>query len=420
MEQVVHLPTANALEIDLPELHQAFTDPRADYVGTFVFVDQNGSTQMKTDQTGSKWKSQLAWFYVRVTEIAQEVCPLAHTKYLGDGILITVDDKYAVEAINMAIKIDEAISAASQPRNDHSTADIDFNVSIGIATGDVVRFRAPDGGVDHVGLPVDKARRLCDTASPKAIFIDDTTRDAANMNRVESRIGFALNRRGAQYRGDRQLTPAKGLHEPIGYYEILWEQQLFGVRSAVVTESTAAAVVDPSPTRPGAEPLRHQPQPKTATTAKQERCVGRVKVWYQDRGFGFVTGPSGEEFYFNRKLMVFPDEDARKLAKNVELAFVALPSSTEKNRRAGGVLLVGEYADGVLTALPTSKPYGWITVKDEEGNRHPVYMALTVQTRKFAKGTELSFKVSASPHGAAAQDVELVSDDDDQPAANIA
>jgi len=75
------------------------------------------------------------------------------------------------------------------------------------------------------------------------------------------------------------------------------------------------------------------------------------------------------------------------------------------------ILVMGEQADGPLVAQPTNKPYGWIRVEDEQGNRHLVYVPQReLSGRKV--GDILGFTVSANDKGAFACHVEPITEDE--------
>src|SRR5438105_4186060 len=82
---------------------------------------------------------------------------------------------------------------------------------------------------------VDTASRLCDVASPQAIFVDEDTVASAQMNRVSGNIGRGLDRTPSEYQGSLERTSLRGFPGPVGYYEIKWDQQLFGLKSRVMT-----------------------------------------------------------------------------------------------------------------------------------------------------------------------------------------
>jgi class 3 adenylate cyclase/cold shock CspA family protein len=378
---------------------------------TIVVIDVIDSTAMKEKEAQVTWLPSLGWMYDTVTEIATGAVPDVVVKYLGDGIMLVVGTDHTTEAVNLAIKVQEAITEAAKS-HDGAKGMIDFTCSVGISTGAVVGFTTPSGSPDFVGSTVDKAFRLCSAANAKAIFVDTATLGAANMMRIRSVFGAVVNRTSDQYQGEVQKAPLKGFREPVAYHEILWDQQLYGVKSASVTASTErlrpVPAVNPAPAR----------KAPAERAGKSDRRHGAVKFWNAERGYGFIRDPrTGEEFHFNLKLLAYPD-DAEKLAPHKEVAFIALePNGSDKHPQAAAVLLVGEPAEGPLVVLPEGRPYGWIRVEDELRNSHLIYVPIRdLAGRKV--GDVLEFIVNASERGAFAEQVELAGDDvEDQTAA---
>ncbi len=391
------------------QLREAFADVQSREGRTVVFIDQVGSTAMKEQQPEAGWLPALGWLYDTVTAIATEADNSAEIKYLGDGIMISFDSDRATDAVNVAVRVQEAINDANLGRTGAKGA-VDFNCSVGVSTGSVVAFLTPTGSRDYVGTVVDKARRLCDAASPKAIFVDRATASAANVMKIISRLGIALGRGPEQYQGDVQRAPLKGFDQPVEYYEIFWDQQLYGLKSEAVTRSAdrmRPAVVSPaasriaSPGRPGAG----------AQNALEERHAGEVTCWKPDANFGFVRDPrTGEDFYFRANHMVYPEDAAESMDIGTQLVFVANGStSAEKKRHAVGILVVGDYAEGTLK-LPEGKAHAWLKVQDQSGNRHHIYTSRPV-VQHFTPGMVLSFKVGANEKGGLAEEIETPQDE---------
>ena len=156
------------------QLREAFADVDSANPARSSSSTRSGSTAMKEQQPEASWLPSLGFMYDTVTAIVVRICPDAEIKYLGDGIMISLDSDRATDAVNIAIEIQEAINDANQGRTGAKGA-VDFNRSAGISTGAVVAFPTPTGNRDYVGTVVDKARRLCDAASPKAVFVDRAT-----------------------------------------------------------------------------------------------------------------------------------------------------------------------------------------------------------------------------------------------------
>jgi|SRR5271165_5135223 len=385
------------------QLREAFADPQSREDRSVVFIDQVGSTAMKEQQPESGWLPALGYLYDTVTTIAIRINPDAEIKYLGDGIMISFDSDRATEAVNMAIQAQEAINDANQGRAGSKGA-VDFNCSVGVSTGPVVAFLTPTGSRDYVGTVVDKARRLCDAASPKGILIDRATAAAANIMRLASRVGGALGRTPEQYQGDVQRVPLKGFDQPVDYYEVFWDQQLHGLKSEGVTSSADRM-------RPVVAPVPNQDlavvRPAGKGTTLEERHVGEVTCWKPEANFGFIRDQrTGEDFYFRGSHMVYPEDGTESMAVGSRAVFVATGRSDNTRKRwAVAILVVGDYAEGTLK-LPDAKAHGWLRVTDELGNSHHVFTPRAA-VQRYAPGTLLSFKVGSNEKGGIAEEIEL-------------
>ena len=385
------------------QLRDSFADPQSREDHSVVFIDQVGSTAMKEQQPESNWLPGLGWLYDTVTTIAMQGNPDAEIKYLGDGIMITFDSDRATEAVNVAIQVQEAINDANLGRTGAKGA-VDFTCSVGVGTGPVVAFLTPTGGRDYVGTVVDKARRLCDAASPKGILIDRATAAAANIMRIASRVGTALGRTPEQYQGDVQRIPLKGFDQPVDYYEVFWDQQLHGLKSEGVTSSAdrMRAVAAPA-----AGPSLSVVRPAGKPSSPEERHAGEVTCWKPESNFGFIRDQrTGEDFYFRGGHMVYPEDATESLAVGSRAVFLAT-GHTDNNRKrfAVAILLVGEYAEGTLR-LPEGKAHAWLRVTDELGTSHHVFTP-RAPVSQYTPGTVLSFKVGSNEKGGIAEEIEL-------------
>lgn len=380
--------------VNVRTLAEAVRYPEGKFNGTYMFVDIVGSTFMKQNQPEQSWVTQLGWFYEKTNELVDESGVFFDRKYLGDGIFLSTSDDNATKAVVLAIKLQETLQEANK-MNGHAMGLINFNVAISLVSGQSYQFRAPDGLVDYVGMTIDKASRLCGLASPRAIFIDPDTRDAAHMGKVSSRVGEILGRHGDQYLGDRISKPVKGIREAVEYYEVLYDQGFFGVKNEaageVVTGNPIKSITHPAPVLPVHE---------------RRRFSGTLKKGYSaERGFGFITADNGEDFYLSENVLVYA-EDKSKLHEGAQLAFVALPPlQAGKSRRAGAALIVGEMADGELVCQPAAHKPGWIKIEDRLGTQHLVFVTANEQTSGYKKGEILSFEVRANNKGSYAHDI---------------
>jgi class 3 adenylate cyclase len=387
------------------QLRDAFASPDSRTERTIVVVDMNDSTRMKEAQPQAAWLPTTGWFYDTVTGIALGAVGNVVIKYFGDGIMLVFDVDQATDAVNAAIRIQEAIKDARGTGG--AMGMVEMTCSVGISSGEVISFTTPNGAPDFVGTQVDKAFRLCSAANANAIFVDPQTVGAANVNRFKSRVGAALGWSWEEYLGDPQRTALKGFAAAVSYHELKWDHQLYGVASKEVTASTDRLSVAP------VSQIHSAAAPRNAAgTAGCERHRGEVTCWQPDRGFGFVRDTStGESFWFSPRRFVYPDS-VDNLSVGAELVFVAVAAAEgKKSRQAGAILVVGEQADGPLVSLPTDKPYGWLRVEDDQGNRQLVYVPQRELTG-YKIGDILGFTVGANDKGAFASRVEHISDDE--------
>ncbi len=383
------------------QLRDAFASSESRTERTIVVVDVNGSTAMKESQPQAAWLPTIGWWYDIVTELAQSAVPSVVIKYLGDGIMLVADVDQATDAVNAAIEIQEAIRDAGRGTSG-AMGMVKITCSVGVSSGEVIGFTTPSGVLDFVGAQVDKAFRLCSAANENAIFVDTQTLGAANVTRFRSRVGTALGWASEQYLGDPQKVTLKGFGQPVAYHEIKWDHQLYGVASAEVTASTDRL----RPASAGRTQLVHEAPPVLPSTVERHR--GEVTCWRPDKGFGFICdASSGESFWFAPKRLVYTD-NAESLAPGAEVAFVAVGMAEgRKCRQAGAILVVGEQADGPLVSLPIGRPYGWIRVEDEQGNRHLVYVPQR-ELSGYKVGDILGFTVGANDRGSYAGQVEPI------------
>ncbi len=370
---------------------------------TVLFGDIVGSTGIKETQTETSWVKGTMFLYSAVENaMSAALREVATRKYLGDGVMIAAPAMYAAEMVNTGIKLLEAISDARKGRAG-GKGEIDYNITVGVATGDVREVAMPDGRRDFIGQVPDKASRLCSLATTKGLLVDVATVAAANMTLIRSRVGVALDRRVEEYLSPRDSAPLKGFAQKVDFHEIMWSDQFFGVKANNLTSSVARleAATRPEPASP-TPPA--PPSPAAATAARFDRKVGTIKCWDRGRGFGFVT-VDGEDFHICPQHVVY-QEDLGKLVPGQRVAFVAGPATDSRKRpEALAVLLIGGYAQGFVTALPEGRPYGWIRVVDLAGNAHPMFMPRDGLADAVARGCVVDFRVKEGPRGAYAAEV---------------
>jgi class 3 adenylate cyclase len=382
------------------QLREAFAAEESRLEVTCLVIDQAGSAGAKEKQPEAAWLSSLGWLFDTVIQIATSIVPNVTIKGIGDGLMLTYSSDEATQAIVTAILIQEAINDANGGPNG-TKGKVDFKCYAAIATGKAVSFETPGGGHDFVGSVIDRAHRLCGAANKQAIFIDGDTAAAANMGRISSRVGTALHYAAKDYQGELQRVPVKGFGQPVEYYEILWSQQRYGLLSDTMTDTTdRIAQLRPAETS--------VPAVSSSQSQRAERHQGEIKCWFPDKKFGFIEDPkTGEEFHFTRNAVVYP-EDLEDDISDAQVAFVALDApAVGKKRRAAGILVVGEDAEGVLVSLPAGRSYGWIRLQDPFGNVHLVYAPMPANA-SYRLGEALGFRVAINDRGVYAADIARV------------
>lgn len=396
----------DAKKVSPPPLHEAFQTPDCHVSVTTLFIDVANSTAMQQNEPEGSWVPQMGWFYQKVNDLLIELRATVpedvDTKYLGDGIMVTTSSRFAAELVNFGIRVQEEVNKASRRAADGGKNKIFFNVAIGVATGKVYRFTAPDGLVDYVSKVVSTARRLCDAATPRAVFIDEAT-SFTNMSFVTSQYGEAEGRETPEYLGDRSFAPLKGLREPIAYYEILWEVNRFGVKGETATTAVEQARDAGKAT-------------KTASLSidKPQRFSGVVKAWNGERGYGFITNDAGQDFYFNPQLLAYA-EDAADVRIGDRVAFMGLPPAKNGAAPQAAVILFDdEDAEGTVQSLPThDRKYGWIVIEDGRGTRHFVYLGIEAAPKVIQRGDKVEFTVRVGHQGASATKVRRPGEPDE-------
>jgi class 3 adenylate cyclase/cold shock CspA family protein len=320
-----------------------------------LFADIVGSTQMKS-QGVVTWLPTVGKFYDIVSEFVGKHNGQV-VKFLGDGAIAEFSDNEAEAAINAAILIQEALKDA------RNQTQFICHCSIAITTGRPVTFAGPGGVNDLIGAEVDKAARLCGAAESGAIWVDSATISAANMARVSSVVGFALKREADEYHTNEETIQLKGFGEPIRYREIIWERQTFGVRSAVVSDIVTAGVSTSIPTQtPRRDPERNW-------------MTGRIVRWDAERGHGFIRpdAESRDRFVLRATLV-----DAA-LETGDRVAFLPRPAVKEgRNDIAACVVRLGGKYSCAVMALPPRKDYGFVAVRDHNGNQGRLFMPTPV------------------------------------------
>jgi class 3 adenylate cyclase len=365
----------------MTQLKEAFNDPSCRSDQIVMFIDMTDSTAMKASTPEVNWLPTFGWFFDAVSDVVER-CSGRIVKFLGDGVMVVFSPDDGAAAINAAVLVQELLGKARAEKQ------YDCNCSVGIAVGKVVHFTVGAGGAeDYIGTVVDRSARLCSGANAGSVFVDSSTVNAANMYHVQSRIGAALNRTPEEYVGAIQELPAKGFHNPIRYYEIIWDHSPHGVKTSTVSElarseGTARSIASPTPPRP-------IPDRQSAWLA------GRVQRWHVDRGIGFIVSGE-EEFYFDSRFVV----DSRSMAVGDQVFFIPRdPLVTGRNRVAAVIIAMGQRLN-VRVGHINTRGFGFAELSDGRGNAESLFLSLGIDTaRALRLGQEVDVVVAVNARG---------------------
>lgn len=353
-----------------------------------LFADMVGSTDLKLRSAEVGWLPTVGRFLDLVSEAVRYHDGVV-IKYLGDGALAVFGDEQAASAINAAIKIQESLEA-----DNDSNRLRNCQCRIGIATGRVVEYQGPGGVVDYVGTVVDLAARLSSSASAGAIWADLDTIDAANLNRIKSRVGDVLRRSSRDYVSEAQKVELKGFQQPVIYKEVIWAQASKGVSNEVATRlvDRAAALQ-----RASEVPQREQP------------LVGTVTVWKEDLGHGFIRTAENGDFYIDRRFVV----DRVDLVPNRSVAFLERPPMIPgKQPVAACVVQEGQRVVGPIVTLKDR--YGFIGMRDSNNNQMNLFVYFGDQISEYNHGQTIAAMVVPGQRGGlAGKPLESLDDADD-------
>ncbi|MFE3054820.1 adenylate/guanylate cyclase domain-containing protein [Nocardia sp. NPDC059239] len=383
---------------------------------TCMFVDMRNSAGQKFEKSTMAWLSEFLKMFRILDECRAGMQVLSVSRPMGDGGMVVVDSDHAHQLLNMGIEFMERITEAASAKDGHPIGEIDIAMSIGFATGSAFRYRLEEGGVDHLSPVCDRASRLCSAASAHAILVDGDTVDAANMRSVHSKLGIILHRTPEEYRGPRERVPLQGIPDPVEYHEIFYGASLFGLRASAVTEVTrtprAASVSSAPAGRIVVSSTTAASQPPPAGAAAGQR-VGRVKQWFADRGFGFITDLAGTDFHISSRAVFYEDDVECLSSSGTEVVFLTAPPAREgQTARAVNVLVAGQRADGVIRTIHPERPFGFIEVTDDRNHRMSFHFHVSDEMRKqFKVGNEVSFEVAVNPKGGRAIKIEQLVDD---------
>lgn len=369
------------------KLFENIRDPNLRVGKAVMFADIVDSTGMKEREPEASWLITFGYVYDVIREVVEAGEHGVLVKYTGDGALVVYGDDYATDAINDAIRIQEAIKEDVEKRA------VTVSCSIGIASGVVVEFETSHG-VDYLGTIVDRADRLCSIASAGAIFVDTATTASAQMTRVHSKVGDVLGRTTDEYQGPVERANVPGFVKPVEYHEIKWDLELRGVKSKAVTATAES--------RTPALALRQPPTVPNGSAIGRRGIRGTVQMWDKEKGRGPVVGADGQEFYCDSRFTVSQDG----LERDDIVYFVPQPAS-EPGRHpiATATVYIGQEVDAIVINV-REQGYGFLQVLDQRNNAQDIFFVVSEAPDGIQRGEAVTCEIVETGRGVRAEGLE--------------
>ncbi|RKN23860.1 adenylate/guanylate cyclase domain-containing protein [Micromonospora musae] len=338
-----------------------------------LFVDMVGSTDLKLRSPEVEWLPTMGRFLDLVDEAVRKHGGTV-VKYLGDGVLAVFGDEQAANAINAAIMIQESLEADNDGNRLRNC-----QCRVGLATGKVVEYEGPGGVVDYVGTVVDLAARLSNAASAGAIWADMATTDAANLNKISSRVGRALKRGSREYVSEHeQKVDLKGFAKSIIYKEVIWAQASKGVSNEVTTMMADRAANQ-----------RRSDEPA------QRTVEGTVTSWMAEPGRGFIRTTDEGDFYVDRRFLGGGGTD---LTVGRTVMFIPRPATRADGRPVAGCTVQdGQQVTGQFVTLHDR--YGFIRLADSSGNPMNIFVYLGAKATTYEIGQAVTVTLAPGRRG---------------------
>ncbi len=367
---------------------------------TILFADLYGSTAYKLNHSDLDWVPVIGQFYKLATKAIEERGGQV-TKFIGDAVMATFDD--AGDALRAAITIQETIEEERR-RNNRG-----LPCKIGIATGPAYRYQTSDGKFDYLGTTVDIAARLAEEARGFAILLSSKTYQAADVLRVTSRAGLALNREPEEYFGEKIAhDKMKGIKDVVYYYSLFWQGS-----KAYVDDKPAEQSVPPAP--PGAAKpagMGGSPTPpgKLEAGVRYRGVVERITP--QRYGWISLSLASGqaESIFFHENQTL-----ERQLPSPGEVVHFLVRERHDGKRQACSIVRQGSELKGKITRYtPPGDMFGFLAAKDEDLQDVMFYFVTYDISGDIHTGDEVSFKVSENPRGLKAVQIKPLHQGKDQ------
>jgi class 3 adenylate cyclase len=362
-----------------------FANPNNRQRRTVMFVDMNDSTLMKQSTDEVYWRAACAYLF---DTVFKEHLPLASTakvnssggetpiefpvtKYLGDGVMAVFAERGPEEVLNVAIRIHNQIDLLGRKKI------VKFTCSIGIAHGEVVEWMSAFGP-DYIGSLVDKAARLQSEAPPGAIWIDDSTFQAGNMETPAAGTSEFEHTPLRTFVGPERNVELRGFKEPVKYHEVRWKPASDDTAPASAGALSATGV----------------------RAAMPEVGTGSVRQWLKDTGHGFIISPYQAFYYTDRRFLA----DGGDLEPGQRVFFlIREPLVPGKNRVAACVVRFGGTYSGRVSRV-TDKGYGFVQIVDSMGNLWSMFLYLGDNSAGIEVGDEVRFEIGENDRGPCGKD----------------
>lgn len=383
------------------------TDVAANYEGNvykiLLHIKVTNAKDIKARENEQVWLKHFGWFFNMISEKVAEVENAAVLKFLNDGMVAAFSEEQAAEVLNTAVAIQEAML---EHRN---RTGIPLECSLGISSGEVVKFTFGKNRFDYLGKVVDRAQSLAEVANGNAIFVDVDTVDAANLRKLESEVGKSLNppRGVADYRGELYQYKFKGIQGLVRYHEIFWYSFRFGISPAFETERLTQEGT-PAPVeriKPKLEPVTADFSPAPTSVNNENRCRGKVIQAFEEKGYGFIHSNEFPQNIFFHCSQVIGDVPAQ-IGDQAHF----IPQITPKGEQAHSVIVVGNVLSGEVEWFDAQKGFGFITIRDQSSRKIDFFVAKTeVETELFPQ-MQVEFVVGENEHGLTARNVQKIGD----------
>ena len=353
------------------KLYEAISNPDSDVEGKILVLDIANSTAMKESQDEASWLVNYAKLFDGVIQCIPTTGHIV--KYLGDGLMIFFSTDRQTDAINSAIKMQEAIDDLVERKV------ISCACAIGIASGSFKKIPLGESGFDYMGLVVDRAFRLCAAAMPKAIFVDVLTIDAANSTRIQSILGKAAKWKPHQYTGSLESLRLKGFSQPVEYHEVTWSNTRFGAKSVAAKPELSGALAEPQRT------LRTLRTPEPEAPKGPATLFGRFGGWTEKEGkiSGIVTSEDGMRYFCHRGSVA----EGYEISAGDEVIFVAVPTDRPLDA-ASGILPIGARILAKIVNLSFRNAFLSSDVLAKYGHDNAFHFMSEDEISKFGMGSQ--------------------------------